>query len=151
MSLSLLQWLAPEKLRGCGALLLDPLTGSRFVDELGRRDEVSSAILGLPHADIIIKQQEHKEDNNHRDRVGIRGGTVGTSSSTSGGTGGGGSKGGSGKKDGVEGSMKWAWLLLGHEGAQSFGEGVLGFYASRGLVDKVRGRKVTIARGLEGW
>ncbi|GLC61935.1 hypothetical protein PLESTB_001821200 [Pleodorina starrii] len=41
------QFLAPEKLRGVGGLLLD-LEGSRFVDELARRDVVAGAMMGLP-------------------------------------------------------------------------------------------------------
>ena len=39
------KFLAPEALRGCGALLLDP-SGRRFVNELGRRDHVTHAIFG---------------------------------------------------------------------------------------------------------
>jgi hypothetical protein len=31
-----------------------------------------------------------------------------------------------------------AWLLLGAEGSGMFGEGTLGFYGSKGLVNKVR-------------
>ena len=42
-----LQWLAPEKLRGCGAVLLHP-SGGRFVNELATRDRVASAITALP-------------------------------------------------------------------------------------------------------
>jgi len=38
------KFLAPEALRGCGALLLDP-SGRRFVNELGRRDHVTRAIF----------------------------------------------------------------------------------------------------------
>lgn len=38
------KFLAPEALRGCGAILLDP-NGRRFVDELGRRDHVTKAIF----------------------------------------------------------------------------------------------------------
>ncbi|ELT99303.1 hypothetical protein CAPTEDRAFT_179286 [Capitella teleta] len=38
------KFLAPEALRGCGAILLDP-QGKRFVNELGRRDHVSAKIL----------------------------------------------------------------------------------------------------------
>ena len=38
------KFLAPEALRGCGAILLDP-TGRRFVNELGRRDHVTKAIF----------------------------------------------------------------------------------------------------------
>jgi len=38
------KFLAPEALRGCGALLLDP-SGHRFVNELGRRDHVTRAIF----------------------------------------------------------------------------------------------------------
>ncbi|GLC76713.1 hypothetical protein PLESTF_001821300 [Pleodorina starrii] len=41
------KFLAPEKLRGVGGLLLD-LEGSRFVDELARRDVVAGAMMGLP-------------------------------------------------------------------------------------------------------
>ena len=41
------QWLAPEKLRGCGALLLDA-HGQRFVDELTTRDVVAAAVRSLP-------------------------------------------------------------------------------------------------------
>jgi hypothetical protein len=74
------QWLAPEKLRGCGALLLSP-AGRRFVDELTTRDKVAGAIQGLP-----------------------------------------------GQR---------CWLLLGQEGAAEFGEGTLGFYASKKMVMKV--------------
>lgn len=76
-----LQWLAPEKLRGCGALLLSP-SGHRFVDELTTRDKVAAAIQGLP-----------------------------------------------GQR---------CWLVLGQEGAAEFGEGTLGFYASKKMVTKVR-------------
>ena len=38
------KFLAPEALRGCGALLLDA-AGRRFVNELGRRDHVTRAIF----------------------------------------------------------------------------------------------------------
>lgn len=38
------QWLAPEKLRGCGAILLNS-SGQRFVDELNTRDKVTEAIM----------------------------------------------------------------------------------------------------------
>jgi len=38
------KFLAPEALRGCGALLLDP-SGRRFANELGRRDYVTNAIF----------------------------------------------------------------------------------------------------------
>lgn len=38
------KFLAPEALRGCGALLLDP-AGRRFVNELGRRDYVTKSIF----------------------------------------------------------------------------------------------------------
>lgn len=41
------QFLAPEKLRGCGALLLDA-SGRRFVDELATRDVVAAAITAQP-------------------------------------------------------------------------------------------------------
>jgi hypothetical protein len=41
------QFLAPEKLRGCGALLLDD-SGRRFVDELATRDVVTAAITAQP-------------------------------------------------------------------------------------------------------
>ena len=34
-----------EILRGVGAVLLHPLTGRRFVDELGRRDHISNTML----------------------------------------------------------------------------------------------------------
>ena len=42
--LLLLQWLAPEKLRGCGAILVNS-KGQRFVDELTTRDKVTEAIM----------------------------------------------------------------------------------------------------------
>lgn len=74
------QFLAPEKLRGCGALLLDA-GGRRFVDELATRDRVAAALMALPG--------------------------------------------------------RSAWLLLGARGGAAFGEGALGFYASKGLVTKV--------------
>ncbi len=35
------KFLGPEALRGCGAIMLSPITGRRFVNELGRRDDVS--------------------------------------------------------------------------------------------------------------
>eukprot|EP00882_Tetradesmus_deserticola_P008144 GHRQ01008580.1.p2 GENE.GHRQ01008580.1~~GHRQ01008580.1.p2 ORF type:complete len:189 (+),score=60.81 GHRQ01008580.1:856-1422(+) len=38
------KWLAPEKLRGCGAILLNS-SGRRFVDELATRDEVTAALM----------------------------------------------------------------------------------------------------------
>lgn len=40
------QWkfLAAEALRGLGGILLNPLNGKRFVNELGRRDDVTAAI-----------------------------------------------------------------------------------------------------------
>lgn len=38
------KFLAPEALRGCGAILLDP-NGQRFANELGRRDYLSGKIL----------------------------------------------------------------------------------------------------------
>jgi len=38
------KFLAPEALRGCGAILLDA-SGRRFVNELGRRDHVTQAIF----------------------------------------------------------------------------------------------------------
>jgi succinate dehydrogenase/fumarate reductase flavoprotein subunit len=40
----LLQCLAPEKLRGCGAILLNS-SGQRFVDELTTRDKVTAALM----------------------------------------------------------------------------------------------------------
>lgn len=72
--------MAPEKLRGCGAILLNS-GGSRFVDELTTRDKVTAALMLQ------------------------------------------------------EGRM--AWLLLGREGAEMFGESTLGFYGSKSLVKKV--------------
>lgn len=75
-----LQWLAPEKLRGCGAILLNK-QGARFVDELTTRDKVTAAIM----------EQEGKV----------------------------------------------AWVVLGAEGAEMFGEGTLGFYGSKKMVTKV--------------
>jgi len=44
---ALTKWLAPEKLRGCGAILLNP-ESKRFVDELSTRDKVSAAINQVP-------------------------------------------------------------------------------------------------------
>lgn len=44
---------APEKLRGLGAILLSAL-GRRFVNELGRRDEVSAAILAQPGKQAVL-------------------------------------------------------------------------------------------------
>ena len=41
------KFLAPEALRGSGAVLVDPGSGRRFVDELGLRDHVAGRILGL--------------------------------------------------------------------------------------------------------
>ncbi|GIL68819.1 hypothetical protein Vafri_22014 [Volvox africanus] len=41
------KFLAPEKLRGVGGLLLDD-QGNRFVDELARRDTVAGAMMRLP-------------------------------------------------------------------------------------------------------
>lgn len=78
--LLLLQWLAPEKLRGCGAILLNK-QGSRFVDELTTRDKVTAAVM----------EQESQV----------------------------------------------AWLVLGSEGAETFGQGTLGFYGSKKMVTKV--------------
>jgi hypothetical protein len=43
------QFLAPEKLRGCGGVLLDA-AGRRFVDELATRDVVAAAIARQPGA-----------------------------------------------------------------------------------------------------
>jgi aspartate oxidase len=43
-ALAVAQWLAPEKLRGCGAILLNS-SGRRFVDELTTRDKVTAAIM----------------------------------------------------------------------------------------------------------
>ena len=37
--------LAPEALRGCGGVLISPVSKTRFVDELKRRDEVTEAIV----------------------------------------------------------------------------------------------------------
>ncbi len=50
------KFLAPEALRGCGAILLNP-EGKRFVNELGRRDHVTQSIFQN------CKQYEGKEDN----------------------------------------------------------------------------------------
>eukprot|EP00887_Chlorella_sp_A99_P002099 scaffold21.g2099.t1 len=47
------KFLAPEKLRGVGAVLLNP-SGRRFVDELTTRDRVSKAILGLPGRQALL-------------------------------------------------------------------------------------------------
>ncbi|GAB4816691.1 hypothetical protein N2152v2_003737 [Parachlorella kessleri] len=44
---------APEKLRGLGAILLNS-EGRRFVNELGRRDEVAGAILQQPHQQAVL-------------------------------------------------------------------------------------------------
>lgn len=41
------KWLAPERLRGCGGLLISH-TGQRFVDELQRRDHVSATMMKQP-------------------------------------------------------------------------------------------------------
>eukprot|EP00467_Chlorarachnion_reptans_P005239 CAMPEP_0114487064 /NCGR_PEP_ID=MMETSP0109-20121206/560_1 /TAXON_ID=29199 /ORGANISM="Chlorarachnion reptans, Strain CCCM449" /LENGTH=506 /DNA_ID=CAMNT_0001663291 /DNA_START=82 /DNA_END=1599 /DNA_ORIENTATION=- len=43
-------FLAPEALRACGALLVDPASGKRFVNELLPRDELSESIFqhGMP-------------------------------------------------------------------------------------------------------
>jgi succinate dehydrogenase/fumarate reductase flavoprotein subunit len=38
------QWLAPEELRGCGAILLNS-SGQRFVDKLTTRDKVTAALI----------------------------------------------------------------------------------------------------------
>jgi aspartate oxidase len=50
------QWLAPEKLRGCGAILLNS-KGQRFVDELTTRDKVTDAIMQQVNTacDIILE------------------------------------------------------------------------------------------------
>jgi cleavage and polyadenylation specificity factor subunit 2 len=50
------KFLAPEALRGCGAILLDS-QGERFVNELGRRDHVSAEILSK------CGRFEKKDDN----------------------------------------------------------------------------------------
>ncbi|KAG2431337.1 hypothetical protein HYH02_013327 [Chlamydomonas schloesseri] len=42
------KFLAPEKLRGVGGLLLAPGTAARFTNELGRRDAVAAAVSALP-------------------------------------------------------------------------------------------------------
>ncbi|PNW69882.1 hypothetical protein CHLRE_17g696626v5 [Chlamydomonas reinhardtii] len=42
------QFLAPEKLRGVGGLLLAPGSAARFANELGRRDQVAGAMAELP-------------------------------------------------------------------------------------------------------
>eukprot|EP00775_Hariotina_reticulata_P006888 gene6888-7104_t len=73
------KWLAPEKLRGCGAVLLNA-EGARFVDELTTRDKATAAIMKQPG--------------------------------------------------------KAAWLVLGADGAEAFGEGTLGFYGSKKLLHK---------------
>ncbi|KAL4452126.1 hypothetical protein ABPG75_007788 [Micractinium tetrahymenae] len=44
---------APEKLRGLGAILLSA-RARRFVNELGRRDEVAGAILGQPSKQAVL-------------------------------------------------------------------------------------------------
>ncbi|KAL4437475.1 hypothetical protein ABPG77_003456 [Micractinium sp. CCAP 211/92] len=44
---------APEKLRGLGAILLST-DGRRFVNELGRRDEVAGAILAQPSKQAVL-------------------------------------------------------------------------------------------------
>jgi flavocytochrome c len=42
-------WLAPEGLRGCGGILLDPHSFTRFYNELEQRDKLTDAILKLPN------------------------------------------------------------------------------------------------------
>ncbi|KAG2423533.1 hypothetical protein HXX76_015280 [Chlamydomonas incerta] len=42
------KFLAPEKLRGVGGLLLAPGSAARFTNELGRRDQVVAAMADLP-------------------------------------------------------------------------------------------------------
>lgn len=60
------KFLAPEVLRGTGGLLVAPSSGKRFTDELGRRDQVSSAIYKhgslLPHPDGHVDAH----DNHYR-------------------------------------------------------------------------------------
>jgi succinate dehydrogenase/fumarate reductase flavoprotein subunit len=46
--------LCPEEWRGAGAVLVDVDTGRRFVDELGRRDEVADAINALPRHEALL-------------------------------------------------------------------------------------------------
>ena len=48
------KFLAPEALRGCGGILLSP-SGERFVNELGRRDHLSNAILKIVHPTVEPK------------------------------------------------------------------------------------------------
>ncbi|KAJ3411573.1 NADH-cytochrome b5 reductase [Chytridiales sp. JEL 0842] len=47
---NLVKFLAPESLRAYGALLIDPKTSSRFIDELATRAVVSEAIMSLKPA-----------------------------------------------------------------------------------------------------
>ena len=46
--------ICPESWRGAGAVLVDPASGRRFVDELGRRDEVAAAIAALPGGEALL-------------------------------------------------------------------------------------------------
>ncbi|AET39033.1 fumarate reductase Ecym_3562 [Eremothecium cymbalariae DBVPG len=48
------KFLAPEALRGNGAILLNPVTGKRFVNELATRDEVTKAIKKLTKNSIAL-------------------------------------------------------------------------------------------------
>mmetsp|Transcript_18622 Transcript_18622/g.74359 ORF Transcript_18622/g.74359 Transcript_18622/m.74359 type:complete len:406 (+) Transcript_18622:472-1689(+) len=50
--------LAPEALRGAGALLIDPSTGRRFVDELATRDVVTAAMPPGEEAVLWLPLQE---------------------------------------------------------------------------------------------
>ncbi|KAI0406762.1 FAD binding domain-containing protein [Xylaria palmicola] len=45
------KFLAAEALRGEGGILLAPGSGRRFVDEMGRRDAVSAAVMALPRSE----------------------------------------------------------------------------------------------------
>lgn len=48
------KFLAPEKLRGVGGVLLGSRSGSRFVDELATRDVVAKALLSQPGQEAFL-------------------------------------------------------------------------------------------------
>ncbi|KAI9016307.1 FAD binding domain-containing protein [Phycomyces nitens] len=103
------KFLAPEALRAYGAIMVDG-NGHRFVDELGRRDQVSKALFDHPNhpnpdgwmaKSLLAATDADKQTSASRSAV--------------------------------------AYLVMPQEAVEHFGEGTLGFYFQKGFFVKAAG------------
>ncbi|KAL0075481.1 FAD binding domain-containing protein [Phycomyces blakesleeanus] len=123
------KFLAPEALRAYGAILLDG-EGHRFVDELGRRDEVSKAFFEHPNHPTpegwMSKSLSAATDaDKHTSASTATATDTATSASTSTYT--------SDSRSAV------AYLVMPQQAVENFGEGTLGFYLQKGFFVKAAG------------